>query len=147
MDIPINNGQQIVAAESRKYLRPGFSLIEFLIYFGIVAGLIAMIGVAYNKISDVMATNKNKTILLELNTSIERFRADTGQIPTTLKDLVTKPQGDQFSGWDGPYLAKGLIPKNPWNGSYNYKPTPEGKHEYDITTKTGRGNTLSVWDL
>ena len=107
---------------------------------GIVLAGIAAIGV---NLLDRAKDNKAKTELQVINTAVSSFYSDTSHYPTTLQDLIRKPQGDDFGGWDGPYLPKGKMPDK----TFNYKRTEDGEHGYELTVKTSKGNILSVWKL
>lgn len=94
----------------------GFTLIELLIVIVIMGLLYALVAPAmFSKVDSTKV--KSAQIQLEmLRTSMEAFRLDLGDYPTSLSEL-REPSG---SGWDGPYLPKS-VPKDPWGNDYFYK--------------------------
>ena len=41
--------------------------------------------------------------------------------------------------WNGPYLKKPTIPKDPWGNAYNYKCCPGDNGDYDLWTDGADG--------
>ena len=73
-----------------------------------------------------------------LGSSVDLYRLDVGTYPPTLEALVSPPPGE--SRWDGPYLSKRVIPKDPWGNPFVYK-TPGDNSPYDLIS-LGSDNAL-----
>jgi len=64
-----------------------------------------------------------------LGASIDLYRLEVGSFPPTLDALVEKPSG--VDKWDGPYIKKKFVPKDPWGNDYVYR-YPGNDGEYDL---------------
>lgn len=126
-------------------LRAGYSILELVLVFMVIGAMIGGIYLAGSRLLDRARTNTTKNKLQTVRLYIENFYQDVGQYPQSLNDLVTKPQGEIFEKWDGPY-AKAVELKDSWDRKFVYRPTPDGKHPYELDTKTPRGTKLSVWE-
>lgn len=77
-------------------------------------------------------TRTAKLQLEELSAALDMFRIDVNRYPTTeegLRALVERPAG--LSTWNGPYLRKRSVPKDPWGRSYHYR--HPGEHgDFDL---------------
>jgi general secretion pathway protein G len=65
-----------------------------------------------------------------------------GRYPTTaegLQALVVQPVG--VNRWNGPYLRKNIIPKDPWGNDYHYRsPGQHGAFDlYSLGTDNAEG--------
>ena len=112
----------------------GFTLIELLVVL-VILGLLA--GVAGPRIIGYLGGARSDTARLQIDEfggSLDLFNLETGRYPTTqegLQALVQQPPG--LSGWNGPYLKKKTVPKDPWGNDYHY--TSPGQHgNYDISS-------------
>ncbi|MHC4269637.1 MAG: type II secretion system major pseudopilin GspG [Planctomycetota bacterium] len=121
----------------------GFTLIELLIVM-IIIGLLAAFVVPklIGKVDDSKITAAKAQIEL-ISTALDMYKLDTGKYPsqgTGLSALNTK--SDDVENWNGPYLKKEKVPKDPWGTDYIYK--YPGEHgDFDIISygadKTGGG--------
>ena len=82
-----------------------------------------------------LSGSKSKTAKLQIEEfggALDLYRLEVGRYPNTsegLEALVNKPSG--ATNWNGPYLKKKQIPKDPWNYEYHY--SSPGEHgEYDL---------------
>lgn len=74
-----------------------------------------------------------------LTTALDLYHMDAGRYPTTEQGLAalvatpaTPPQPVQ---WNGPYLKKKKIPKDPWNHDYVYvSPGAHNTDSYDLSS-------------
>jgi general secretion pathway protein G len=114
--------------------QPGFTLIELLVVL-VILGLLA--GVAGPKIIGYLGGARSDTARLQIEEfggSLDLFKLETGRYPTTqegLQALVQQPIS--VTGWNGPYLKKKVVPKDPWNNDYHY--LSPGQHgDYDISS-------------
>jgi len=124
----------------RTNLISGFTLIELLIVM-VIIGLLAALVVP--KLIDKVGKAKSKTAKAQLelfSTAIDLYKLDIGKYPsqdTGLQSLITKPGDAQ--NWDGPYMKKEKIPKDPWGADYIY--TYPGAHgDYDIVSYGADGS-------
>ncbi|MFC3033079.1 type II secretion system major pseudopilin GspG [Pseudoalteromonas fenneropenaei] len=95
--------------------KEGFSLVELLIVL-IILGLLGSL--VAPKLFSKVSSSKTKTALAQmqmLETAIDTYRLDMGNVPSNLELLVRSAA----AGWDGPYLPKD-VPLDPWGNPYNY---------------------------
>lgn len=114
---------EVMAMLKLRRQKHGFTLIELLI-------VIVILGLLYSLVAPAMFSKVDSTkiksaqIQLEmLRTSMEAYRLDLGDYPSSLSQL-REPSG---RGWDGPYLPKS-VPQDPWGNDYFYKsPGDDGR--------------------
>ncbi|MEI2742127.1 MAG: type II secretion system major pseudopilin GspG [Candidatus Competibacter sp.] len=100
----------------------GFTLIELLVVLvilGLLAGLVGPTVIGWISKSN---TKVAKLQVEEFSTALDTFRLDMGRYPNTtegLQALVAQPAG--ANRWNGPYLKKNVIPKDPWGNDYQYR--------------------------
>jgi general secretion pathway protein G len=119
----------------RRFRSPsGFTLLELLVVL-VILGLLA--GVIGPQVMKHVGTSKSKTATVqieELGTAVEMYRLEVGSYPTTAQGLVVlvqRPAG--VEQWNGPYLRKPVVPKDPWGRDYRYR--HPGEHgTFDIYT-------------
>jgi general secretion pathway protein G len=101
----------------------GFTLIELLIVIVILGLLMSLVA---PKMFSKVGSSKQKTAKAQmqmLQTSLDTYRLDVGDYPTSLSELR---QSDK-PNWDGPYISK-AVPNDPWGTSYVYQsPGPNGE--------------------
>ena len=101
----------------------GFTLIELLIVIVILGLLMSLVA---PKMFSKVGSSKQKTALAQmqmLQTSLDTYRLDVGDYPTTLSELRQSSKNN----WDGPYIPKN-IPNDPWGNPYVYQsPGPNGE--------------------
>lgn len=112
----------------------GFTLIELLVVL-VILGLLASL--AGPKVMNYLGGAKSDSAQLqveEFGASLDLFKLETGRYPTTqegLQALVQAPAG--LTGWNGPYLKKKTVPKDPWGNEYIY--VSPGQHgPYDLSS-------------
>jgi general secretion pathway protein G len=118
----------------------GFSLLELLavlVILGILAGIFAP------KFLGQAESAKRKAAKLEIDQigqSLDLYKLEVGRYPTTqegLQALVTAPSG--AANWNGPYLKKTSVPKDPWGNEYKYVAPGDQSRPYDILSFGGDG--------
>ena len=118
----------------------GFSLLELLavlVILGILAGVFAP------KFLGQAESAKRKAAKLEIDQigqSLDLYKLEIGRYPTTqegLAALVTAPAGT--TNWNGPYLKKTTVPKDPWGNEYKYVSPGAENRPYDIISMGGDG--------
>lgn len=128
-----------------KNRRRGFTLVEILIVLGIMVFLLAMVGprlLGSKQKADVQAA---KTQIGLFEQSLQSYVLDMNTFPETeagLLALIEKPENaaegegeKKKDKWDGPYLQKTSLPKDPWGNEYQY--------EYPPTH--GKGKEPEIW--
>lgn len=112
----------------------GFTLIELLVVL-VILGLLASL--AGPKVINYLGGAKSDSAKLqieEFGASLDLFKLETGRYPSSqegLQALVQAPSG--LTGWNGPYLKKKAVPKDPWGNDYHY--VSPGQHsQYDLSS-------------
>ena len=106
-----------------------FTLIELLSVIAIL-GLIAAFAVPQVLKWVSGARSDSARIQIEaLGASIDLYRLEVGAFPPTIEALVKKPNG--VDKWNGPYIKKRVVPKDPWGNDYVYR-YPGNNGEYDL---------------
>ncbi|WP_341502601.1 type II secretion system major pseudopilin GspG [Gallaecimonas sp. GXIMD4217] len=110
----------------------GFTLLELLVVLVILGLLASLVG---PQVLKQLGSSKTKTAALqieELRSAVELYRLEVGRYPSSsegLQALIDKPAG--ASNWNGPYLTKKVIRKDPWGHDYHYR--YPGEHgDFDI---------------
>ena len=109
----------------------GFTILEILIVFALIAGLMAFVG---PRIFDALSKTKSqeaKIRLMDLAQQIDYYRLDTGKYPSSLQDLVRQPSG--MDKWNGPYVKNPELLKDVWGNDYRYT-VPGQNKAYDLTS-------------
>lgn len=107
----------------------GFSLIELLIVMVILGLLASLVGPKmFGKLGKAKAQTA-KTQIEMLSAALDAFRLDVGKYPENLGGLINQAEG--LEAWEGPYLAKGNLPKDPWGHEYMYQ-FPGEHGEFDL---------------
>ena len=104
-----------------RYLR-GFTLIELMVVLVIIGVLAGLVGPQVIKYLGGANTKTAKLQIEDFSTALDAFRLDMGRYPTTnegLQTLVIQPSG--ANRWNGPYLRKNTVPKDPWGNDYQYR--------------------------
>ena len=118
--------------QKTKHGQRGFTLIELLVVL-VILGLLA--GLVGPQILRYLGSAKSDTAQLqieELGAGLDLFHLEVGRYPTSdegLSALVEEPTG--VNNWNGPYLKKKTVPKDPWGNDYNYS-SPGENSIYDL---------------
>lgn len=97
----------------------GFSLIELLVVIGILAVIAAFVGPNLIGKADDANVKAAKIQLEQLSAAIDMFRLDVGKYPQNLSALIENTSDSDR--WNGPYLKKKHIPKDPWGSNFIYQ--------------------------
>lgn len=112
----------------------GFTLIELLVVLVILGLLASLAGPKVIGYLGGAKSDSSKLQIEEFGASLDLFKLETGRYPTSqegLQALVQAPSG--LTGWNGPYLKKKTVPKDPWGNEYHY--VSPGQHgSYDLSS-------------
>lgn len=140
--------KEAIAVKNRKKInhkRNGFTLIEMLVVLAILVLLMSLVGPKILGSREKADVNTAKSQIGMLQASLETYNIDMRGYPETeqgLTALVESPSESKQaekgtkstsanaggSKWDGPYVTKSVIPKDPWGNEYQYEfPPTHGK--------------------
>jgi general secretion pathway protein G len=100
----------------------GFTLVELLVVLAILGLLVGLVG---PRVMSTLGGSKTQTARIQvsdLSTALDIYRLEVGRYPATdegLQALVERPS--DAKNWNGPYLKKTQVPKDPWGFDYNYR--------------------------
>ena len=116
------------------YLRDikGFTLVEIMVVITIIALVGAVVGPrVFNQLSGAK-TKAARLQIEDYGSALELFYLETGRYPASsegLSALIKAPPG--LERWNGPYLKKTILPRDPWDNDYYYQ-SPGEHGEYDL---------------
>jgi len=119
--------------QTHKRRARGFSLIELLVVLVILGLLAGLVGPQVIKYLCGANTKTAKLQIEDFSTALDAFRLDMGRYPTSaegLAALVAQPSG--AARWNGPYLRKNAIPKDPWGNDYQYRSPGQHGGAFDL---------------
>ena len=135
--------------------RRGFTLIEIMLVVIIIGILVAMLVPNIAGRSEQARNIAARTdIESNLSTALDLYKIDIGQYPTTeqgLGALLTAPTASPVpTQWNGPYLKKKKVPKDPWGRDYVYvSPGVNNPESYDLSSLGPNGtegsNDITNW--
>ena len=106
----------------------GFTLVELLVVLAILGMIAAFAAPRVFKYLGSAKTDAAKIQIENLSSGLDLYKLEVGSYPNSLSALVEKPAG--VGKWNGPYLKKRVIPKDPWGKDYVYKyPAKDGMYE------------------
>ena len=118
----------------------GFTLIEIMLVVIIIGILVSMLVPNIAGRSEQARKAAARTdIESNLSTALDLYHMDSSQYPTTeqgLSALLTAPTASPVPAqWNGPYLKKKKIPKDPWGHDYVYvSPGTHNPDSYDLSS-------------
>lgn len=127
-----------------------FSLIELLVVMAILGLIIGLVGPQVLKYFSGAKSDTARMQIKDLGSGLDLFYLENGRYPTTqegLQALINPVPG--LDKWDGPYLKKKKIPKDPWGHAYHYD-SPGEHGAYDLysygadNTSGGKGENADV---
>lgn len=118
----------------------GFTLIELLVVLVILGLLAGLVGPQVLKYVGRSKSDTAKLQIEQLGASLDLFLLDAGRYPTTsegLAALIAAP--GEARNWNGPYLKKSFVPKDPWGNDYQYRfPGEHGPYDLQSLGADGR---------
>lgn len=110
----------------------GFTLVELLVVLAILGLLAGLVG---PQVMKFLGSSKSKTAALQISdlaATLDLYRLELGRYPTTAEglDALVKDPGN-LPNWNGPYLKKSQVPKDPWGNDYSYR-SPGQHGPFDI---------------
>jgi len=132
----------------------GFTLVELLVVLAILGLLAGLVGPQVMKFLGSSKTKTAKLQIDDLSSTLDLYRLELGRYPTEsegLNALVQNP--GNVSGWNGPYLKKGEVPKDPWGFEFQYR-FPGEHGSFDIWSLgadnreggEGEGADIKSWE-
>jgi general secretion pathway protein G len=88
----------------------------------VIAILGILVGLSVPRALTALLKAKSKSAQAQitiLSGAIEFYRLDVRSYPPNLEALLAAPRG--VSNWDGPYLKRKTVPKDPWNHDILYR--------------------------
>jgi general secretion pathway protein G len=127
--------------------RSAFTLIELLVVIVILAILaVVVIPRVTGRVDDAKISAAITTVKT-LDNSIEQYKLDTGNYPTSdqgLQALVNNTANNPR--WNGPYLKQG-IPNDPWGNPFQYRLPSEHGGDYDVFSAGADGQPGTADDI
>ena len=121
----------------RRRQSAGFTLLELLVVLAILGMIAAFAGPRVFKALGGAQSDSARIQIENLSGGIDLYRLEVGKYPPSLDALVEAPSGEDK--WNGPYLKKKKIPKDPWGNDFVYK-QPGDNGPYDLVS-LGADNT------
>ena len=109
--------------------RRGFTLLELLVVIAILSLIAAFVGPRVFKALSGAEADSARIQIENLSGVIDLYRLEVGSYPPNLEALIEQPPGEDE--WNGPYLKKPVIPKDPWDNDYIYR-FPGDHGAYDL---------------
>lgn len=110
----------------------GFTLLEILVVLVILGLMASLVGPQVFKHLSSSKTKAAQLQIQELSAALDLYRLELGSYPTSeqgLEALLTKPRN--VDNWNGPYLKKNVIRKDPWGNDYQYR-SPGQHGDFDL---------------
>jgi len=128
----------------------GFTLIELLVVLVILGLLAGLVGPQVMKHLGDAKTKTAKLQIADLSAALDLYRLEVGRYPSTsegLDALVDNP--GNAPNWNGPYLKKKDVPKDPWGYDYHYRsPGQHGPFEvYSLGSDNAQGGEDEAQDV
>jgi len=101
---------------------PGFTLVELLVVLAILGLLVGLVGPQVMKHLSGAKADAARLQIEDFGAALDLYYLDNGRYPATAEGLAALTQAPAGLGtWDGPYLRKSAIPKDPWGREYQYR--------------------------
>ena len=110
----------------------GFTLLEILVVLVILGLMASLVGPQVFKQLSGSKTKAAALQIQELSAALDLYRLELGKFPSSeqgLAALISKPRN--VESWNGPYLKKNVIRKDPWGHDFQYR-SPGQNGEFDL---------------
>jgi general secretion pathway protein G len=118
---PLRNG-------TRGSAQRGFTILEILIVFILIAGLMAFVAPKIFQQSQKANWQQAQLKLRTLAGEIEMYKLEVGRYPENLQALAKQPPG--VDRWNGPYAKEDEL-KDAWGNDYRYQ-VPGSNKPFDL---------------
>ena len=100
--------------------RRAFTLLEVLMVVVILGVLAAVLITTFSGTQDDAFKRITKSTVQGLASTMERYKMNCGDYPTSLRDLFVKPEDEALADkWAGPYVKE--MPKDAWGRELHYR--------------------------
>jgi general secretion pathway protein G len=119
--------------------RAGYTLTELLVVLVILGLLTALVA---PRVLDQVGRAKTRAAQADVKSiaaALDLYRLDVGQYPDPtfgLKALIERPPG--AAAWNGPYLQKSAIPRDPWDRPYLFIMPADGAPRVESLGRDGK---------
>lgn len=113
-------------SRSARLLQRGFTILEIVIVFVLLAGIMAYVVPKIFEQSKRAEAAQAKIKLQNLAGQIEMYKLEVGKYPGSLQDLMKAPGGTE-NKWNGPYVKNPDELKDAWGNDYKYSVPGQGK--------------------
>ncbi|HUT02944.1 MAG TPA: type II secretion system major pseudopilin GspG [bacterium] len=120
----------------------GFTLIELLVVLVILGLLGAIVVPAFVGKTEKAKIQSTKTQIEMFGTALDIYNAEVGRYPSSLEELISS----NATNWDGPYLKKNKIPKDPWGNDYSYELVDNGRSYRLNSQGCEASGPINSWD-
>ena len=108
----------------------GFTILEILIVFILIAGLMAFVAPKIFQQSQKANWQQAQLKLRTLAGEIEMYKLEVGRYPESLQALAKQPPG--VDRWNGPYAKEDEL-KDAWGNDYRYQ-VPGTNKPFDLVS-------------
>ncbi len=135
--------------------RQGFTFLEIMMVVVIIGILVALVAPRLAGKTAKAKAVAAKADLSGIGNALAQYEMDMGAYPEQsegLKGLMEKPSSDDTGSWDGPYLRKSTLPKDPWKQDYQYKfPGEHNSKDFDLWSngpdkQSGTADDIANWE-
>ncbi len=146
---PVNFFGGNMRKSGKKKTQAGFTLIEIMIVLAIVGLLFSFVGASVISKYKQAKIQSAKIQIAALEQGLQGYYLAHNYYPNTaqgLEALVQKPSAGKVpDNWQGPYLSKNTVPKDPFGNPYRYQ--CENYQEYKIMSDGPDGEAGNEDDI
>jgi general secretion pathway protein G len=123
---------RIRSASLARRTQRGFTILEIVIVFILLAGIMAYVVPRIFEQSKRAEAAQARIKMTNLSGQIEMYKMEVGRYPGSLQDLIKSPSGAETK-WNGPYVKDPADLKDAWGNEYRYTSPGQAKG-YDLTS-------------